>query len=284
MNEVLVDRFGTWLTLLDCSVDGMRFTRVQADGIICATPTGSIAYSLSAGGSMVHPEVPTILFTPICPHSLSFRPLLFPDTSTLQIRVSEESRGSNCVSFDGRNRVELHPGDSVLISMSRWPLPSICRADGTSDWFEGVRSVLQWNSRTASQKPIDVKYTMRRATSVKPQQQQSMQMAATGSNKEDHHRHQTSIAGTPRLSAHTLGASAQRVHGPAAQCVHFPVASNPDASPHDIITADVDNGRDTQLALSGDSDAATDEAIELHSASAPPPSIVPLNHSAEQHP
>jgi hypothetical protein len=123
----------------NCYVDGMLFTRVQADGIIVGTPTGSTAYSLSAGGSMVHPEVPCMLFTPVCPHSLSFRPLLFPDTSTLQIKVSTESRGANCASFDGRHRAALNPGDSLLISMSRWPLPSICRLDGTTDWFDGVR-------------------------------------------------------------------------------------------------------------------------------------------------
>ncbi len=95
-----------------------------------------------------------MLFTPVCPHSLSFRPLLFPDTSTLQVMVSAESRGTNCASFDGRHRALLHPGDSLLISMSRFPLPSICRLDGTSDWFDGVRSVLQWNSRSANQKSL----------------------------------------------------------------------------------------------------------------------------------
>jgi len=153
MNEVIVDRGNSaYLTMLECSVDGMLFTRVQADGIIVATPTGSTAYSLSAGGSMCHPEVPCMLFTPVCPHSLSFRPLLFPDTSTLQIAVSDESRGCNCASFDGRHRVSLNPGDSILVSMSRFPLPSICRLDPTTDWFDGVRGVLQWNSRSASQK------------------------------------------------------------------------------------------------------------------------------------
>lgn len=96
-----------------------------------------------------------MLFTPVCPHSLSFRPLLFPDTSTLQIKINSESRGNNCASFDGRHRATLNPGDSLLISMSRWPLPSICRVDGTTDWFDGVRSVLQWNSRSASQKSFN---------------------------------------------------------------------------------------------------------------------------------
>lgn len=148
LNEVIMERgLSAYLTLLDCYVDGMHFTRVQADGIIVGTPTGSTAYSLSAGGTCCHPEVPCMLFTPVCPHSLSFRPLLFPDTSTLQIKVSPDSRGTNCASFDGRHRTALHPGDSLLISMSRWPVPSICRLDGTTDWFDGVRRYAHTRTR-----------------------------------------------------------------------------------------------------------------------------------------
>jgi NAD+ kinase len=63
--------------------------RLQGDGLIVATPTGSTAYSLAAGGSMVHPQVPGMLFTPICPHSLSFRPLIFPDHVQLVVQVGQ---------------------------------------------------------------------------------------------------------------------------------------------------------------------------------------------------
>lgn len=61
--------------------------QVQADGVLLATPTGSTAYSVAAGGSMVHPNVPCILFTPICPHSLSFRPVILPDSAEIELRV-----------------------------------------------------------------------------------------------------------------------------------------------------------------------------------------------------
>lgn len=154
LNEVVVDRgpFSA-LTNLDCFCDNLYFTKVQADGIIIATPTGSTAYSLSAGGSMVHPEVPALCFTPICPHTLSFRPLLFPDSSTLKIMVSKDSRGNACVSFDGRNRQVLAKGDYVEVKMHQYPVPAVCCTDETKDWFESVRSILQWNVR-AKQKPM----------------------------------------------------------------------------------------------------------------------------------
>lgn len=74
LNEVVIDR-GSYahLSTIDCYMHGRHFTRVQADGLMISTPTGSTAYSLAAGGSIVHPTVQAILFTPICPHTLSFR-------------------------------------------------------------------------------------------------------------------------------------------------------------------------------------------------------------------
>jgi len=102
---------------------------------------------------MVHPEVPAICFTPICPHSLSFRPVLFPDSTTLKIMVSKDARGDAGVSFDGRNRRILHKGDMVEIKVSPFPVPGICKYDETEDWFDAVRGVLQWNVR-ATQKKI----------------------------------------------------------------------------------------------------------------------------------
>lgn len=87
--------------------DEHHMTTVQADGLCVATPTGSTAYSLSAGGSLVHPEIPTLLITPICPHTLSFRPMLLPDSMELRICVPYNSRSTAWASFDGRGRVEL---------------------------------------------------------------------------------------------------------------------------------------------------------------------------------
>jgi len=153
LNEVIVDNAkNSSLTNLDCYSDGVFTTKCQGDGLIVATPTGSTAYSLSAGGSMVHPQVPGILFTPVCPHSLSFRPIIFPDTSKISIKVSDDARGIHEVAFDGKNRQKLYKGDQVHISMSSWPVPAVCRVSETDDWFNGVRSLLHWNQRPSQKR------------------------------------------------------------------------------------------------------------------------------------
>jgi len=120
-----------------------------------STPTGSTAYNLAAGGSMVHPSVPCVLFTPICPHTLSSRPLVFPEHVTLRVKVPVDSRGEAYCSFDGKARRVLRPGDSVLIHLSQWPVPMVCNLDASHDWFLSVREGLDWNRRQA-QKPAGV--------------------------------------------------------------------------------------------------------------------------------
>lgn len=102
--------------------DEHHMTTVQADGLTISTPTGSTAYSLSAGGSLVHPEIPAILITPICPHTLSFRPMLLPDSMELRICVPYNSRSTAWASFDGRGRVELKRACSSTPTPHVWLL------------------------------------------------------------------------------------------------------------------------------------------------------------------
>ncbi|EME32585.1 Probable NAD kinase 2, chloroplastic [Galdieria sulphuraria] len=155
LNDVVIDRGpAPFLSNLLCYCDEHPVTRIQADGIIIATPTGSTAYSLSSGGSMVHPAVPGILFTPICPHSLSFRPVIFPDYVTLRIKVPHRARGDAWISFDGRKRMELFKGDSVCVRVSKWPVTTFCKVNQTRDWFSAVTRCLHWNDRQ-EQKPFD---------------------------------------------------------------------------------------------------------------------------------
>lgn len=119
LNDIVIDR-GTAGSMveLNCYIDADHITTVHADGLIIATPTGSTAYSMSAGGSMVHPLTPGLLMTPICPHTLSFRQMLFPDSTVLRIEVSMESRCAASVSFDGQFKENLDRGDALIVALS----------------------------------------------------------------------------------------------------------------------------------------------------------------------
>ncbi|XP_078178879.1 NAD kinase 1 [Carex rostrata] len=148
LNEVTIDRgISSYLTFLECYCDSSFVTCVQGDGLIISTTSGSTAYSLAAGGSMVHPQVPAILFTPICPHSLSFRPLILPEYVTLRVQVPFNSRGQAWASFDGKDRKQLAPGDALICSMAPWPVPTACLVDSTTDFLRSIHEGLHWNLR-----------------------------------------------------------------------------------------------------------------------------------------
>lgn len=148
LNEVTIDRgISSFLTNLECYCDNSFVTCVQGDGLILSTTSGSTAYSLAAGGSMVHPQVPGMLFTPICPHSLSFRPLILPEHVTLRVVVPFNSRSQAWVSFDGKDRKQLGPGDALVCSMAPWPVPTACSVDSTSDFLRSIHEGLHWNLR-----------------------------------------------------------------------------------------------------------------------------------------
>ncbi|PFH32918.1 NAD(+)/NADH kinase domain-containing protein [Besnoitia besnoiti] len=149
-NECVIDRgHSSNLCSLDVYCNNCFFTTVAADGLILATPTGSTAYSMSAGGSMVHPKVPCLLFTPICPHSLSFRPLILPDSVVLRIVAPDDARGSIWIAVDGRSRTQVKRGMSVLVSLSAYPFPMVVRRGASCQdiWLESLKKGLNWNLR-----------------------------------------------------------------------------------------------------------------------------------------
>jgi NAD+ kinase len=93
LNECLIDRGASPSTLhLECFVDGRHVTTIQADALIISTPSGSTAYSMSAGGPMVAPSVPCTILTPVAPHSLSFRPLVIPESSVVEVHLPATTR------------------------------------------------------------------------------------------------------------------------------------------------------------------------------------------------
>ncbi|KAF9646267.1 ATP-NAD kinase [Thelephora ganbajun] len=148
LNDLVVDRGPSpYVSLLELFADDDHLTTVQADGLCVSTPTGSTAYSLSAGGSLVHPEIPSILITPLCPHTLSFRPMLLPDSMELRVCVPFNSRSTAWASFDGRGRIELKQGDHITVTASKYPFPTVCADKQSTDWFSAISRTLGWNQR-----------------------------------------------------------------------------------------------------------------------------------------
>jgi NAD+ kinase len=130
LNEIVIGRGPSpFLSNLDLWINDYLITTVQGDGIIISTPTGSTAYAMAAGASMSHPSVPSIIITPICPHSLSFRPIVVPATVDLKITLAKDARNTAWFCVDGRANTELKHGYQINITTSEYPLPSICRSD-----------------------------------------------------------------------------------------------------------------------------------------------------------
>jgi len=155
LNEVVIDRGSSpYLAALECFCDNHHMTTVQADGVIFATPTGSTAYSMAAGGSVVHPAVPCILVTPICPHVLSFRSMIFPDHVVLQCVVPDDARSEASVAFDGKHRQPLHRGDCITIQLSKYPVPTLNRLDHSDDWLHSLKQQFGFNARPR-QRPLN---------------------------------------------------------------------------------------------------------------------------------
>ncbi len=121
LNDVVVSMasIARIITLL-LEVNGSRVAEIRADGLIVSTPTGSTAYSLSAGGPIVSPEVNGLLITPICPHSLTFRTLIVPDDSLIQIGLVSSS-SDTCVTIDGQTVIPMNTQENLLVRV--YPVP-----------------------------------------------------------------------------------------------------------------------------------------------------------------
>ncbi|EFJ48692.1 hypothetical protein VOLCADRAFT_117441 [Volvox carteri f. nagariensis] len=146
LNECVLDR-GAFpgAVLLEIFVDGSYVTNVEADGLIISTPSGSTAYSMSAGGPVVAPSVPCTVFTPIAPLSLSFRPVVIPESSSICVHLPTCARSHARASFDGRKPMRVRRGTSLFFTTSLCPLPVISLGPMDTDWYEGITSKLKWN-------------------------------------------------------------------------------------------------------------------------------------------
>jgi NAD+ kinase len=130
---------------LEVRADGAEVTTYYGDGLIVATPTGSSAYSLSAGGPLVLPGVEAIVLTPICPHTLTQRPLVLPHICNLEIRVHNPRGGDVQLTVDGQVGCELREGDRVMVRRSEHPARLL--APPGRNLFEVMRAKLRWGAR-----------------------------------------------------------------------------------------------------------------------------------------
>ncbi len=123
-------------------VDGKYVTTYAADGIIVATPTGSTAYSLSAGGPLVHPSLQTLLVTPICPHTLTARALLIPAEGEVSVVVERDPHDIVRVTVDGQLGFPLKPGDQIR--MRRAPHQARLLTVGGANFYDKLQNKLRW--------------------------------------------------------------------------------------------------------------------------------------------
>jgi NAD+ kinase len=121
-------------------------TTVKADGLIIATPTGSTAYNLAAGGPIVHPAMDAFILTPIAPHTLSNRPIVVPAGRDVRVQVTADNGGAEVyVTFDGQTGGPLQPGDDVVVRRAERTV-KLVRAT-TRTYFEVLRQKLKWGER-----------------------------------------------------------------------------------------------------------------------------------------
>ncbi len=142
LNDVVVTKGElSRMIVMSIAIDGQFVTSLRGDGLILSTPTGSTAYSMSAGGPIVTPSVNTLLVTPICPHTLTHRPLLVPSTATLAVTLTSHDKGA-MVTFDGQVGVAMTEGDLVTITPSKHKTRLIRFPEST--FYDVLRRKLKW--------------------------------------------------------------------------------------------------------------------------------------------
>jgi NAD+ kinase len=147
LNDVVVTK-GARSRMIDLSVlVGDEFiTRVKADGLIVATPTGSTAYNLAAGGPIVQPTLDAFLLTPIAPHTLTNRPIVIPVSAPVHVHPNiEDEREELFVTFDGQAGFQLQRGDEIRICRANQTLRLI--RPSTRSYFDVLREKLKWGER-----------------------------------------------------------------------------------------------------------------------------------------
>ena len=146
VNDVVMHaRYVVRMIELETRINDEYLNTLRGDGLIVATPTGSTAYALSGGGPIVHPSVATMLLVPICPHTLSNRPIAIDENSLIEIIYSTHNKLNSIASIDGQHEAEVLPGDRIVIQRSSKPLTLIQPNNYT--YFKVLRQKLNWSQQ-----------------------------------------------------------------------------------------------------------------------------------------
>jgi NAD+ kinase len=142
LNDVVVSK-GTLARMIELkiSIQGQFVTNLRGDGLIVSTPTGSTAYSLSAGGPIMDPAVQSLILTPICPHTLTHRPLIVPCHAEIDVTLTSKDEGA-MATLDGQVGVALTQGDTVLINVSEFRTRLIRFPE--TNYYDVLREKLKW--------------------------------------------------------------------------------------------------------------------------------------------
>ena len=147
LNDVVINKSTLARIIdLDVSINEEFLTTFRADGLIISTPTGSTAYNLAAGGPVLYPTIETLILTPICPFTLTNRPIIIPDTSVIDIRMRSQSEETVVLTFDGQVGFDLFYGDRVVICKSEEKIRLLSPPDHS--YFNILRTKLMWGGTT----------------------------------------------------------------------------------------------------------------------------------------
>ena len=143
LNDIVINKGAlARLASIEAYIDDHYLTTFRADGLIVATPTGSTAYSLAAGGPVIHPRVPGIIINPICPFTLTVRPLVVPDNARITIKLEEEA-SDIMLTFDGQQGLPIDHNDCITIRKAGQPL-SMITVPG-QQYFDVLKAKLRWS-------------------------------------------------------------------------------------------------------------------------------------------
>ena len=149
LNDVVINKSAARIVNLEVHVNNQYMTSYRADGLIISTPTGSTAYSLSAGGPIIHPSMNALLLCPICPFTLTNRPIVIPDQALIQVQLTTEEQVQ--ITLDGQTGFEMSSRD--ILEVHRGPNPVMLIQAPGKNYYRILRQKLHWGRPAEDQNP-----------------------------------------------------------------------------------------------------------------------------------